>query len=103
GAAGLGLLVLRVTLGAAMLGQGLVSQAGRAPEGAFRLALDAASVLSGCALVPGALTPAAGALAALVGLGRALVPGGDGAGQGLESGAALVLLVVMGVTVALLG
>jgi uncharacterized membrane protein YphA (DoxX/SURF4 family) len=103
GSAGLGLLVLRVTVGAATLGQGLLHVVGPAPSDAFYLTLDAASILSGGALLAGALTPAAAVLAALAALGRALVTGAPGMLQGLESGAALVLLMVMGVAVALLG
>ena len=99
----MGLLVLRVTVGVATLGQGLLHVVGPAPSNAFRLSLDVASILSGGALLAGALTPAAAVLAALAALGRALVTGAPGMLQGLESGAALVLLMVMGVAVALLG
>ena len=77
------MLVLRVTVGAATLGQGLLRVVGPAPSDAFRLTLDAASILSGGALLAGALTPAAAVLAALAALGRALVPGATGMLQGL--------------------
>jgi uncharacterized membrane protein YphA (DoxX/SURF4 family) len=60
------------------------------------------SILGGCALVAGLLTPGAALLAAALSLVRALAPPPAGA-PALEGGAVLGLLFVMGVTVALLG
>ena len=75
---GVGLLLLRATLGAALLGQGVLE-----------------------VVVAGILTPAAGVLAAVLCLLRALAPPSGGAAA--QGAPVLPLLAVMGVTVLLLG
>jgi len=95
-------MLLRVTLGAALVGQGARSalEGLASPSGG---ALDLLAILTGSALVAGTLTPAAGlasvGLSLLRPVATTLAPGA----RGLEGGAALALLAVMGLTVALLG
>jgi uncharacterized membrane protein YphA (DoxX/SURF4 family) len=101
GSAGIGLLLLRATVGAALVGQGALSL-GREVAGPWSRVADALSILSGCALVTGILTPAAGVLAAAFSLVRALAPPTSGGGA-LGGGGAPALLFVIAVTVALLG
>jgi hypothetical protein len=101
GAAGLGLLLLRVAAGCALLGEGLLS-ASSAGAVSWRSSADVLAMVVGCALVTGTLTPAAGAVAAALSLARPFVAGPAGT-PGLLNGASLALLAVMGVTVALLG
>jgi uncharacterized membrane protein YphA (DoxX/SURF4 family) len=66
-------------------------------------ALDLLSVLTATALVAGALTPAAGVVAAGLSLVRPLGPPAAAGAFGFDGGTALGLLCVMGVSVALLG
>jgi uncharacterized membrane protein YphA (DoxX/SURF4 family) len=66
------------------------------------MALDALSILTACALVTGAFTPAAGVVAAGVILARPFAPPAAGA-LAIDAGVPLGLLFVMGVSVALLG
>ena len=102
GKAGLGLLLLRVSIGAALLGQCVLSVA-RGLTASWSGALDVLSILAASALVAGALTPAAGVVAACVSLVRAFAPPAAAGAYGLDVGASLGLLIVIGVTVALLG
>jgi len=97
----LGLLLLRATVGAALLGQAAASLS-RDLAGSWSRASDALSILGGCALVAGVLTPGAAVLAAGLSLVRALAPPAAGP-PAFESAAVLGLLFVMSVTVALLG
>ena len=103
GAAGLGLLLLRATVGGALLGQGMVSL-GRGTGVSWVAALAGILILDGLALVSGSLTPAASMLGAAVVTARLLAPAPaiDGLG-GLAAGAAEALLLVMAVAVGLLG
>ena len=83
-----------------LVGQAALS-VGRELAGPWSRVGDGLSILGGCALVTGTLTPGAGILAAALSLVRGLAP--RAASAPLESSAALGLLFVMGVTVALLG
>jgi len=83
-----------------LVGQAALSLAGGVAGTWSRLG-DGLSILGGCALVTGTLTPAAGVLAAGLSLVRVLAP--RAAAHPLEGGAALGLLCLMGLSVALLG
>ena len=103
GAAGLGLLLLRATVGGALLGQGVLSL-GRGAGDPWVAALAVVLVLDGLALVTGSLTPAASVLGTAIVTARLLAhaPAIDALG-GLAAGAAEALLLVMAVAVGLLG
>jgi uncharacterized membrane protein YphA (DoxX/SURF4 family) len=102
GKAGLGLLLLRVTLGAALLGQCVLSF-GRGLTASWSGALDLLSILTASALVAGAFTPAAGVVAASLCVIRPFGPPAAAGAFGFDGAASLGLLCVMGVTVSLLG
>lgn len=97
GSAGCGLLLLRSTVGVALLAGG--ASAAGASAGSWAGA--ALAGLCGCALVTGTLTPAAGLVAAALSLARVVSPvaGPDR----IADGAAAALVLAMGVSVALLG
>ena len=103
GAAGLGLLLLRATVGGALLGQGMLSL-GRGTGVSWVETLAVILILDGLALVTGSLTPAASVLGATIVTARLLAPAPaiDALG-GLAAGAAEALLLAMAVAVGLLG
>jgi len=72
GRAGVGLLLLRVVLGAVLLYQGVIYLAGLHDSGGLALALGLLAVGSGFFLLVGYGTPFAGTLAGLIGVGHAL-------------------------------
>jgi uncharacterized membrane protein YphA (DoxX/SURF4 family) len=100
GAPGLGLLLLRLAVGASLLVESVHAASDRVAA-SWSGALAALSIADACALVTGTLTPAAGLLAAALSLVHRLAL--SEAGGGLDDTATLALLLVMSVTVALLG
>jgi uncharacterized membrane protein YphA (DoxX/SURF4 family) len=99
----MGLLLLRVAAGTAMVHSGVVSLAEGGPSSLGSLGLGLPAILSGCALLVGFLTPGAGVLAGVVSLAGVLARPAHGAPGLLGDGEATTLLVVMAVTVALVG
>jgi uncharacterized membrane protein YphA (DoxX/SURF4 family) len=101
GLPGAGLLLLRVALGGLLVAGGLSALA-RADAGALLHAFAVASLIGGCALLGGALTPAAGTLAVLIGV--ALVAAPESLPEiALPGTAANLLVLVMAGAIVLLG
>jgi hypothetical protein len=99
---GVALLLLRLTVGGALLGQGALASRGGALA-SWSVALGVAAILSGGALVAGALTPVTSVVASALCVGLALAPPGAGGPGGPEGVVAFGLLFVIGVAVALMG
>ena len=91
------LLLLRVTVGGALLGQGALASRGAALA-SWSVAFGVVAILSGGALVAGALTPVTSVVASVLCVGLAFAPPG-----GPEGVVAFGLLFVIGVAVALMG
>jgi len=103
GRPGMGLLMLRLAVGATLLAREAAALAGGPDGGPCAWALAVSAVLGGGALVAGFLTPAASSLAALAVLGRAFGASGWGGTDVVHGGAAEVLLLVTAAALVLLG
>jgi uncharacterized membrane protein YphA (DoxX/SURF4 family) len=99
----MGLLLLRVAAGTAMVHKGVVSLAEGGQSSLGSLGLGLPAILSGCALVVGFLTPGAGVLAGVVSLAALLARPAHGAPGLFGEGEAATLLIVMVVAAALVG
>ena len=95
GAAGVGLLLLRGAVGGSLLAEG-AQALGRGAGPSWAGALAGVLVLDGIALIVGALSPVAAALAATVLLSRGLAPGIDGMAADMTSASALVMAIAVG-------
>ena len=100
---GVGLLLLRSAVGAALAIEGAVCFAGGDLPGGWRSVIGVLGILVGASLLIGFLTPFAALLAALLSLGNALSWLPSSIPDVLGGGPAAIFLIVMAAAVLLLG
>jgi uncharacterized membrane protein YphA (DoxX/SURF4 family) len=92
-----------LTLGAGLIGQGMLAFGGRADAGLTPWGLDVLGIPVGAALLAGFLTPALGTLAVLTNLGTATMRVALGHTGSLEGELSRILLAAIAAALALLG
>ena len=103
GLPGLGLVLLRLTLGAGLIGRGVLSFGERAEAGLTPWGLDVLGIPLGAALLVGFLTPALATVAVLTNLGTATMRIALGHTGTLEGELSRLLLAAIAAALALLG